>query len=237
MNTLKNYYTILGVDHDSTNDQIKKSYYKLSFKCHPDKGGDPEIFNEITEAYDILVGDKRQEYDKKSRWGKDYNEIQELFNIDFNFNWDSHNSNYEKFKKNDILDIIVKVDSEFTGNLEFERWVKCKDCGGSGKDLKSKIIIKDKSGNIIGTFDSEDGCDFCEGVGKDHNGTICGFCNGQGKVGAASCNVCKGEKRILGKQSVTGIKLDSKNQTRIKSMGHFSKTGEIGDLIIQFPNQ
>ena len=51
----KNYYNILGVNHESTEKEIKKSYYKLSFTHHPDKGGDESIFSEITEAYDILM--------------------------------------------------------------------------------------------------------------------------------------------------------------------------------------
>lgn len=232
MNIIKNYYKILGIDHSSNDREIKKAYYNLSKIHHPDKNGNEVIFKEITEAYNVFTdSDLRMDYDKKSRFGKDYNEVQELFNIDFNFDWDTHNSNYENFKKNDILNIIKSVDESFDGNLEFSRWVACKDCQGTGKDIKSKIEIKDEFGNVVGLFDSEDGCDFCEGTGKDFMGGTCGFCNGQGKVGASSCKICKGEKRILGSQNVSKIKLTG-DITRIKGMGHFSKTGEIGDLII-----
>lgn len=233
MNIIKNYYKILGVNHESSEREIKKAYYRLSFIYHPDKNGNEVVFNEITEAYDVLCNlDIRKDYDKRSRFGKDYDEIQELFSVDFEFDWDKHNLNYENFKKNDILDIIKSVDESFDGNLEFERWVVCNDCQGTGKDLKSKIQIKDESGTVIGLFDSEDGCDFCEGTGKDYMDGRCGFCNGQGKVGAANCQKCRGEKRILGNQKVSKIKLTG-NITRIKSMGHFSKTGETGDLIIK----
>lgn len=232
MNILKNYYAILGVSHDSTDREIKKSYYKLSFIHHPDKNGDEVIFKEITEAYDVLLDvSSREEYDKRSKFGKNYDEVQELFNVDFDFDWNNHNSSYEDFKKNDVLDIIVLVKDDFDGNLEFGRWITCKDCRGLGKDLKSKIQIKDESGKVIGLFDSEDGCDFCEGTGKDFNNNKCAFCNGGGKVGASNCKVCKGEKRIFGNQKVSKIKLSGKI-TRIKSMGHFSRTGEVGDLII-----
>ncbi len=229
MNILKDYYKILGASIDSSDKEIKKLYYKLSFIHHPDKGGDEIIFNELTEAYDTILGDEREEYDKKSRWGKDYDEIQELFNIDFNYDWNKSNSDYEKFK-NDILDIMIQVDGKFNGSLNFPRWIVCKDCRGSGKDLKSKIEIKDEFGKVIAMFDSEDGCDFCEGSGKDFMGGVCGFCSGGGKVGASICPKCT-DGRILGSQKVSKIKLDG-DRTIVKGMGHFSKTGEVGNLVI-----
>ena len=65
MNKDKNYYKILGVSHDDDEKTIKKAYYKLSYTFHPDKGGDPNVFSEITEAYDILYNiESRKEYIK-----------------------------------------------------------------------------------------------------------------------------------------------------------------------------
>jgi len=61
----KKMYEILNVTKDATMDEIKKSYRKLAIKHHPDKGGDPEKFKEMTRAYDILYDkDKRDIYDK-----------------------------------------------------------------------------------------------------------------------------------------------------------------------------
>jgi DnaJ family protein A protein 2 len=63
-----NYYKILEVDNNATNDEIKKSFRKLSLKYHPDRNGNnPEFIQkiqEVNEAYEIL-GDpvKRQSYD------------------------------------------------------------------------------------------------------------------------------------------------------------------------------
>ena len=58
------YYDVLGVSKESTQDEIKKAYRKLALIFHPDKGGDPEKFKEISEAYETLSDpDKRENYD------------------------------------------------------------------------------------------------------------------------------------------------------------------------------
>lgn len=49
-----NYYEILEVDEYSSPEEIKKNYRRLSMKHHPDKGGDPKKFKEVTEAYNYL---------------------------------------------------------------------------------------------------------------------------------------------------------------------------------------
>jgi len=238
MNLKTNYYKVLGVKHQSSDVDIKKSYYKLSFEYHPDKnsGIDTELFNSISEAYSVLSNSElRSEYDRKSKWGKDYNELEELYVVSVDFDFDKENKKYEDFKKNQVLNIVETVDNNFSGTIEYQRWVICKTCNGTGKDLKSKFIIKDDEGNVKGIFDSDDGCDFCEGSGKDSFGNKCSFCFGQGKLGSKDCQTCKGDKRILGKQKLTKIKLQKeKDETIIKHMGHFSKNepGKVGDLIL-----
>lgn len=230
-----NYYSILGVDSSAEEKEIKKAYYKLSFEFHPDKNpsADPVIFSQMTEAYGVLCSDQRQEYDKRSKWGRFYDEYYELFELNYEYDHTSHLTHLETFKKNEINNIILTVGSDFNGTVEYERLVKCKSCDGTGKDTKSKIVIKDLSGNILKSFDSEDGCDFCEGTGK-FEGFDCQFCFGKGKVGLNPCQTCRGEKRIWGKQKITKIKLIGK-ETKLESMGHHSKNeaGKVGYLLIK----
>jgi DnaJ-class molecular chaperone len=58
------YYSILNVSKNATQDEIKRAYRKLAAQHHPDRGGDTKKFQDIQAAYDTL-GDqaKRQQYD------------------------------------------------------------------------------------------------------------------------------------------------------------------------------
>ena len=61
---------MLKVDPKATPDEIKKSFRKIALKEHPDKGGDPDKFKEITVAYEILMDPKKRDiYDKYGEEG------------------------------------------------------------------------------------------------------------------------------------------------------------------------
>ena len=61
------HYQTLGVTPQSDKAEIKQSFRKLASKHHPDKGGDPEEFKKIQQAYEVLSDpDKRQQYDNPS---------------------------------------------------------------------------------------------------------------------------------------------------------------------------
>jgi molecular chaperone DnaJ len=233
MNLNKNYYSVLEVSKDSDERTIKKSYYRLSMKSHPDKGGNPAIFAEMTEAYDVLCSEQRKDYDMKSKFGNNYNEYYEFFDINIDVDYQTEKDRLERFKKNEMLDIYIDAPDDFNGTVEYERLVRCKTCDGTGKDMSSKIVIRDIDGNIVKVFDGEDGCDFCEGSGK-YMDCDCTFCDGKGKVGLNPCGVCKGEKRILGKQKLSKIKLTGE-VTKVEAMGNTSKleVGKVGHLIIR----
>lgn len=69
----KNYYEILGISKNSTEDEIKRAYRKLAHQYHPDKNkGDDKKFKEINEAYQVLGNhDRREQYD---RFGRTFDE-------------------------------------------------------------------------------------------------------------------------------------------------------------------
>lgn len=234
MNLNLNYYAILEVEHSSTEKEIKKKYYKLSMKFHPDKGGDADIFSQICEAYTVLT-EEREEYDRKSKFGKDYNEMEELFLIDLEYSHKEAERVYDDIKNREVLDIVITINKEeFKGVIEYPRYVLCKECKGTGKDTSTKFAIKNEKGEIR-YFEGDDGCDYCEGTGKSWTGQDCGYCSGQGKIGINPCKSCNGERRILGKQKLSNIKLDGESETKVDSMGHLSyyDRGKCGNLILK----
>jgi len=65
-----NPYEMMGVPKTATTEEIKKAFRKKALKEHPDKGGDPEKFKELTVAYDALCDpEKRKLYDKHGEEG------------------------------------------------------------------------------------------------------------------------------------------------------------------------
>lgn len=66
----KKYYDLIGVPKTASTDEIKKAFRKKALKEHPDKGGDPEKFKELTVAYEVLCdNEKRQLYDQYGEEG------------------------------------------------------------------------------------------------------------------------------------------------------------------------
>ena len=103
---LKDYYKILGISKDASNQEIKSAYRELAKKWHPDVCNEPnahEKFIEISEAYEILKDPvKRQQYDQHFKYKQqvkqekysesDYQRNREYENT-------STNKNYEAFRR------------------------------------------------------------------------------------------------------------------------------------------
>lgn len=85
----KDYYKILGVERNASQDEIKKAYRKLAMKHHPDRNPDnqaaEEKFKEVNEAYQVLSdAEKRSQYD---RFGASYSQWQQRGAPGGNYNW------------------------------------------------------------------------------------------------------------------------------------------------------
>ena len=81
------YYSILGVNRDASDTELKSAYKKASMQHHPDRGGDEEQFKKVNEAYATLKDpSKRQMYDQYGTA-----DPQQAGPQGFNFNFDSSN--------------------------------------------------------------------------------------------------------------------------------------------------
>ncbi|TYB31225.1 MAG: molecular chaperone DnaJ [Candidatus Mcinerneyibacterium aminivorans] len=179
----KDYYEVLGVDRDASQDEIKKAYRKLARKYHPDKNpGDEkaeEKFKEITEAYQVLSDpQKRKKYDQFGHSGVDQE--------GFNFN----RGNYSDF--GDLGDIFGDLFGDFFdqgfGGGRSRRGSSRTRRGEKGRDLRYKLTV-DFEEAVFGTSKSIKFTKMIE----------CTECNGTGAAGGAkpsTCNKCNGTGQV-----------------------------------------
>src|SRR5690348_10867037 len=106
----KDYYQILGVKKDASEEEVKKAFRKLAHTYHPDKsGGDEAKFKEVSEAYSVLSDKKkRQQYDMFGSAGPSTGSGQAGFNpSDFGFDFSGFTS--QGFGGDDLSDILSSI--------------------------------------------------------------------------------------------------------------------------------
>jgi curved DNA-binding protein len=117
-----NYYQILGVNQNSSSEEIKQAYRKLALKHHPDKGGDAAEFKKINEAYSVLSdAQKKAEYDTpQSSWGRSNWSNQgdsNIYGFDdiFRHVHDFQNNRSAHKNPDAITDVYVSLEQIFSG--------------------------------------------------------------------------------------------------------------------------
>jgi len=231
----KDYYKILNINRNATQDDIKKSFRTLSKTHHPDKGGDENTFKEISEAYDTLGdGNKRGEYDNKLNnpfHGRQHQSrgpsMDDVFNQFFRQNQAQHQT-----RKGRSLNISLKVSLEdvFFGKvkkLKYNREMKCGTCRGSGGNVHAC-----NSCNGSGHVESMVGNAFFRQIRRD----ICKQCNGSGKIVVQACNSCGGKGTLTTPNTVdfkTPTDLMTGQVYNFRGLGDDIENGHSGDLSVQ----
>lgn len=142
------YYDLLGVPRTAPKDDIKKAYKELARRCHPDKGGDPEKFKKINEAYGVLSDDNlRSRYD---RFGKNDAELPHHFPDFFSmfpFPMNMHPVQ-KKRTPNRTMDLELTMEEAYHGTTIKYRYKRkvftgdvnsstCPQCNGGGKVVEN----------------------------------------------------------------------------------------------------
>ena len=114
---MKDYYKILEIEENATDDDIKKSYRALSKKYHPDVNPEgEEKFKEIAEAYEVLGNKTKRVLYFKNRIANFFLTL--LVNLLTNLNFTDVETGYKAFKRDILKDIKLKENS-FTFEIEF----------------------------------------------------------------------------------------------------------------------
>ena len=189
MNT-ETFYSILGVDENTTQDEIKKAYRKLAKENHPDKGGDEELFKKISVAYDTLGDEnKRKEYDTQRK--NPFAGMGGGFDINSIFEQMMGGTHRQQHRVPDkVLNIVLTPVDSFFGvkkEIKYQYNEKCSPCDGKGGE---RFTCKTCNGNgfviqILGTGmfrqQMQMSCQGCGGQGSILN-TLCKSCNGVGLI-------------------------------------------------------
>ena len=258
--TKRDYYDILGISKNASDDEIKKAYRKAAVKHHPDKeGGDESKFKEVSEAYEVLKdSSKRQRYDQFGHAGVGGNGGGASGGNPFGGfgGFNGQNVNFD-FGDGGLGDIFGQFfggggrsqgpkrgrDVEATLQLSFEEAI-------FGVEEKIELDMNDECSHCHGTT-VEPGyamktCPTCRGAGQVNRvmntifgpiqqAATCETCGGTGKVPEKACSVCHGRgierrKRTINLKIPAGI--DDGATIRLNGHGEAIGKGQKGVLYV-----
>lgn len=210
----RDYYEVLGVNKDASDDEIKKAYKKMAIKYHPDRNpGDKkaeEMFKEAAEAYDVLRdANKRRQYDQFGHEGlggatgfggagMNVDDIFSMFGDIFGgrgfggfggFGGERYSRPMYRGKDQRLkieLDLLEIVNGT-TKKFKLKNDVVCEHCHGSGSEdgQVSTCPTCNGSGYVVRTQ---------QGIfGLMQSQSVCPECHGEGKVIKNKCHICHGE--------------------------------------------
>lgn len=247
----RDYYEILSLDKNATQDEIKKAYRKLSKKYHPDmKDGSEEKFKEVSEAYEVLSDEnKRAQYDRFGHEGMNsqggfggggfqgggFGGFEDIFSSFFG---GGARRDPNAPRKGDDLQYTMSVSFEeavfgTTKTVTIKKEVTCDVCDGDGtKPGTSKSTCKTCSGS--GHVSVEQNTPF----GRVQTQRTCPTCGGTGQEIEHPCDKCNGHGTVTKNVDIE-VKvpegIDNGQQIRLSGQGEPGiNGGPAGDLYIVF---
>lgn len=252
----RDYYEILGISKNASEEEIKKAYRKLAIKYHPDKNPDDksaeEKFKEAAEAYEVLSNqEKRQRYNQYGHAGVGgasggfggggmnmddiFSQFGDIFGGSFGGFGGGGRSSGRRVTRGTNLRVKVKLSLKDIANgvekkLKVNKHVSCSTCSGSGAKN--------------GQFET---CRQCNGsgaitrvqqtiLGAMQTQTTCSACSGEGKIVKDKCHTCHGDG-IVRAEDVISINIPAGvaegMQLSMQGKGNAAPRGGInGDLLI-----
>ena len=245
----RDYYEVLGVDRNATEDHIRKAFRKQAFDYHPDRNKDPGAetrFKEANEAYEVLRDpEKRARYDRFGHAGPNaggvgfegFGDLPGFGDIfDAFFGGGRGGARTQTRQRGADLAVSLAIEFEeaaFGAEKTFDvaRMQVCERCRGQRSEPGTQPAS----------------CDTCRGSGQVRqaqrsifgqfvNITTCPRCQGEGKVITDPCTQCRGQGRERTKKTIAvtiPAGVDNGSQLRLSGEGEGGGNGgPPGDLYI-----
>lgn len=251
----RDYYEVLGISKNATEEEIKKAYRKLAIKYHPDKNPDDKSaedkFKEAAEAYEILSNsEKRQRYNQFGHAGVGggqggyggmnmddiFSQFGDIFGGGFGFGGGNGGSRGgRRVNRGSNLRVKVKLNLKEIANgaekkIKVNKYVGCKTCSGSGaKNGKFETCTQCKGSGVVTRVQQTI-------LGAMQTQTACNVCSGEGRIVKDKCNTCHGDG-IVREEEIITINMPAGvaegMQLSMNGKGNAAPRGGInGDLLI-----